>query len=276
MLPWNIDEEFAQKVRDGSVAYDLLRPVDLYAFWYSHTLAYRMPRPPSGPSLWGSWPSWCSATLGLAEWALRAPPSWASGVLFGVSLCGRRGVVYRHYDAVAHLLAVDHLRRRHRPAHRRWSPCAGMVIPLPLFPDWDNPSHWQPFRGLVDVPFRIYSGNIPPTVALLEIVSQGYGWDVSCGLGRVCSRGTRNGRPGRVESWPSVSLKLYWLYVKLSVRAQLQYRAAFLLAALGQFLVTGIEFLGVWAFFDRFGRLHSWSLPEVAVFYGLVIVPCLC
>jgi ABC-2 type transport system permease protein len=32
MLPWNIDEEFAQKVRDGSVAYDLLRPVDLYAF----------------------------------------------------------------------------------------------------------------------------------------------------------------------------------------------------------------------------------------------------
>ena len=41
MLPWNIDEEFAQKVRDGSVAYDLLRPVDLYAFWYSHTLAYR-------------------------------------------------------------------------------------------------------------------------------------------------------------------------------------------------------------------------------------------
>jgi ABC-2 type transport system permease protein len=65
-------------------------------------------------------------------------------------------------------------------------------------------------------------------------------------------------------------LKLYWLYVRLSIRAQLQYRAAFLLAALGQFLVTGVEFLGVWALFDRFGRLHSWSLAEVAVFYGLV------
>ena len=66
------------------------------------------------------------------------------------------------------------------------------------------------------------------------------------------------------------SLKLYWLYVKLSVRAQLQYHAAFLLAALGQFLITGVEFLGVWALFDRFGRLHNWSLPEIAVFYGLV------
>ena len=65
-------------------------------------------------------------------------------------------------------------------------------------------------------------------------------------------------------------LRLYWLYVKLSIRAQLQYRAAFCLAALGQFLVNGIEFLGVWALFERFGRLYSWSLPEVAVFYGLV------
>jgi len=60
MLPWNIDEEFAQKVRDGSVAYDLLRPVDLYAFWYSHALAYRTAPPPFGPSLWGAWLSWCS------------------------------------------------------------------------------------------------------------------------------------------------------------------------------------------------------------------------
>src|SRR5713226_1264647 len=66
------------------------------------------------------------------------------------------------------------------------------------------------------------------------------------------------------------SLKLYWLYVKLSVRAQLQYRAAFLLAALGQFLVTGIEFLGVWAFFERFGRLQRWSSPS---FMAWSIVP---
>src|SRR5262245_4421979 len=66
------------------------------------------------------------------------------------------------------------------------------------------------------------------------------------------------------------SLKLYWLYVMLSVRAQLQYRAAFLLTTFGPFLVSGVEFLGVWALFDRFGRLQRWSLPEVAVFYGLV------
>ena len=35
-------------------------------------------------------------------------------------------------------------------------------------------------------------------------------------------------------------------------------------------LVTGIEFLGLWALFDRFGSLRGWTLPEAAMFYGLI------
>ena len=38
---------------------------------------------------------------------------------------------------------------------------SGLIIPLPLFPDWLQPLlYWQPFRGLADVPYRIYGGNI--------------------------------------------------------------------------------------------------------------------
>ena len=33
LLPWNVDPEIAEKMRTGSVAYELLRPLDLYAFW---------------------------------------------------------------------------------------------------------------------------------------------------------------------------------------------------------------------------------------------------
>ena len=32
--------------------------------------------------------------------------------------------------------------------------------------------YWQPFRGLADVPYRIYGGNIDPHAAVLEIVQQ--------------------------------------------------------------------------------------------------------
>ena len=70
--------------------------------------------------------------------------------------------------------------------------CAGMVIPLPLFPDWLQPCSIGNRFGGLSMPFRIYSGNIPPTVALLEIVSQGIWVGCLVWLGRVLlARGTR-------------------------------------------------------------------------------------
>jgi ABC-2 type transport system permease protein len=38
----------------------------------------------------------------------------------------------------------------------------GMIIPLPLFPDWLQPVlEFLPFRGLIDTPFRLFLGHIP-------------------------------------------------------------------------------------------------------------------
>ena len=65
---------------------------------------------------------------------------------------------------------------------------------------------------------------------------------------------------------------LYFRYLAISLRSQMQYRVSFLLQTLGHFLVTGIEFLSIWILFDRFDRLGDWTLPEVAVFYGFVNV----
>ncbi len=66
------------------------------------------------------------------------------------------------------------------------------------------------------------------------------------------------------------SLRLYLAYVGISMRSQMQYRASFVMLTVGHFLMTGIEFFGVWVLFDRFGSLREWTLPEVALFYGLV------
>lgn len=64
-------------------------------------------------------------------------------------------------------------------------------------------------------------------------------------------------------------LRLYGRYAAASVRAQMQYPTSFLLLALGQFLTTIIEFVGIWALFDRFQNLMDWTLPQVALFYGI-------
>jgi len=69
------------------------------------------------------------------------------------------------------------------------------------------------------------------------------------------------------------SIRLYFRYFGISVRGQMQYRASFLMMAFGNFIMTGIEFFGIWALFARFGSLLGWTLPEVALFYGLIHVP---
>ncbi|MEG0767794.1 MAG: ABC-2 family transporter protein [Clostridia bacterium] len=65
-------------------------------------------------------------------------------------------------------------------------------------------------------------------------------------------------------------ISLYFQLAWVSIRAQMQYRINFLLLVIGNFCSSCIEFLGVWAFFHRFGQLGSWTLPEVGVFYGIV------
>jgi ABC-2 type transport system permease protein len=66
------------------------------------------------------------------------------------------------------------------------------------------------------------------------------------------------------------ALRLYGRYAALSISAQMQYPMSFLLLSLGQFLTTIIEFIGVWALFDRFHSLLDWTLAQVALFYGAV------
>ena len=66
------------------------------------------------------------------------------------------------------------------------------------------------------------------------------------------------------------ALQLYGQYIALSFRSQMQYRASFAMMSIAYFAGTGIEFVGIWSLFDRFTLLRTWSLPEVALFYGMV------
>jgi ABC-2 type transport system permease protein len=68
------------------------------------------------------------------------------------------------------------------------------------------------------------------------------------------------------------ALQLYRSYVKVSFRSQMQYRASFALRSLGHFLVTGTEFLGFVALFQRFGQIQGWTLPQMGLFYGMISI----
>jgi ABC-2 type transport system permease protein len=66
------------------------------------------------------------------------------------------------------------------------------------------------------------------------------------------------------------AFRLYLRFLRISLSAQMEYRASFLMQALGNFVVTCGEFAALYALFGRFGRVEGWSLEEVALLYGLV------
>lgn len=65
------------------------------------------------------------------------------------------------------------------------------------------------------------------------------------------------------------AMQLYLRYVSVSMRSQWQYRASTLMYAAGHFLLTGMEFIAMWSLFDRFGSIRGWTLPQVALLYGM-------
>ena len=60
--------------------------------------------------------------------------------------------------------------------------------------------------------------------------------------------------------------QLYLRYVALSFRAQMQYRASFVMLTVGVFFGRVTEFVGIWALFARFEALRGWTLAEVGLF----------
>ncbi|MFC8421391.1 ABC transporter permease [Streptomyces sp. NPDC057236] len=55
------------------------------------------------------------------------------------------------------------------------------------------------------------------------------------------------------------------------VRSGMTYRASFVFTVLGNLLVTGLDFVGILLMFSQVDSLGGWSLPEIALLYGLSV-----
>ena len=75
MLPWNVDSELQEKMMSGAVAYELLRPVDLYAFWYARTMALRTATTFMRMIPMIVFAGFLLPLVGLGKWALPPPAS---------------------------------------------------------------------------------------------------------------------------------------------------------------------------------------------------------
>ena len=66
-------------------------------------------------------------------------------------------------------------------------------------------------------------------------------------------------------------MRLYLSFLSLHLKSAMTYRSSFLLSCLGQLLVTVNTFLGVKFLMDRFGDVAGYTLPQLALCFGVIL-----
>ncbi len=176
-LPWNADPDVADMVRSGAVAYERLRPVDNYAWWFMRAMAWSLGRVAPRAVLMALFAGVVMPLVGLGFWGLGAPPNLTQALLFVVSAAGMvlLSAAITVLINIAMVGAMDE-----RGPNILAAPIvnffSGMVVPLAFFPDWLRPIlRAQPIAGLVDIPFSIWFGGISGWSAAGAVALQ-FGW----------------------------------------------------------------------------------------------------
>jgi ABC-2 type transport system permease protein len=166
VLPWRPDPDVEQLVRSGNVAYELLRPVSLYGLWFARSLAQR-----TAPALLRCLPM---VILAYAFLGLAAPAGPSSALAFGVSLVATFALsaALTTFLSVSVLVTIEG-KGVHVLTTSVVNLMSGVLLPLPLLPEWIQPLvSALPFRGLLDTPFRLYMGHLPPSAAFWAVGHQ--------------------------------------------------------------------------------------------------------
>jgi ABC-2 type transport system permease protein len=155
LLPWNGDREIQGMIRTGDYAYELVRPVNMYFYWYARILAQRI-----GGTLIRAVPLFVGVNILFAkELHMQGPDSLVAFVFFiGFMLIAvLLGAAISNIITLMVLFTIGDGVDRLLPAVVTLF--SGMVIPLSFFPEWSQPVfRFLPFSGLVDSPYKFYLG----------------------------------------------------------------------------------------------------------------------
>ncbi len=166
LIPWSLDKEIEAQVRSGQVAIEMIRPIDIYWYWYTRAVAMRII-----PTILRSLPFFL--VIGVF-FTLPMPFSIFSLIAFALS-CVNALLLS---SAITTLIIISLFWTIAGDGIERLMPhialvLTGIAIPLPLFPDWMQLFiEFQPFRYIIDVPVRIYLGAIAGEKILIYLVLQ--------------------------------------------------------------------------------------------------------
>ena len=190
VLPWSADPELARMLRSGDVAYERLRPLDTYAYWYARAVARRTATPLLRAVPMVILTGLALPSLGFGRWGLSAPAD-VSAAGFFVAAMLLVVALASAFSTLLDVLVVVTLSER--GVNTFVAPLSivfsGSLIPLPLLPDWLQPLlRYQPFAGLLDFPLRMYNGQLTGSLAAAALGRQALWIVLLVSLGRTLMR----------------------------------------------------------------------------------------
>ncbi|MBS0450755.1 MAG: ABC transporter permease [Proteobacteria bacterium] len=194
LLPWLGDSEVALSARTGAVAYDRLRPVDVYALWFARSMGWIAARVLPRLALMFVFAALALPLLGLRAWAWQLPADLAAALAFGVSLVlalllSTSMVMLLNVATVAAL--------NERGINAFVAPVvivfSGNLLPLALLPEsWQVLLLVQPLAGVMDIPARLYFGLLSGPQAWAGLGLQCFWIGATVLLGRAAMARTMN------------------------------------------------------------------------------------
>jgi ABC-2 type transport system permease protein len=187
LVPWGGDPQVAASVRTGTVGYDRIRPIDAYAYWFAGAAGNMLARVLPRAGLMALFAAVALPLVGLGTWSWRPPASAIALAAFALSMV----LVILLSSAMTlllNLVTVITLDNRGVVSLATAASIlfSGNLLPLPLYPDWMHTFLFlQPFAGLMDIPFRIYVGQLQGESVLAGLAVQAM-WVVALvAIGRV-------------------------------------------------------------------------------------------
>lgn len=152
----NWDTSLPATIESGTVAYELVRPSDLYYRWFVQSAASRLAN-----TALRCWPILLIAFLLPDPYALTLPPDFSHFLLFLLSLLLSVGVVVSFsmlmYITVFYTMSSRGVKL---VAGQLCDFLSGAIIPLTFFPPVLRAIiELTPFAAMQNMPLRIYSGN---------------------------------------------------------------------------------------------------------------------
>lgn len=151
------DSEIRSSVESGNVAYELIRPTNLYWMWFSKTIATRL-----STGLIKFMPIILIASFLPDKYNLNPPESLSTLLLFIISLFIGvlliSAIINLFYISIFHTLTA---KGTTSIFYALTSFFGGTFIPVALMPEiWQKICYVLPIGLAIDLPFRLYSGNI--------------------------------------------------------------------------------------------------------------------